>query len=285
MSGIKVIAVAGGSGSFGSQIVQELLKRGTFQVKILSRREQKTQHENVEVVVVDYAKPESLVEALKGVDVVISTLHDYAVPGPQLALVEASKQAGVKRFVPSEFAMDSERREGPLWESSKAFISALKQSGLPYTIYQNGLFLEYVTFPSFGLDIASRKAKFYGEGNTPMHVTSSRDVARFVAFTVDNPKSENRTYHIAADKATMNQIISLAEEVTKTLFSVTRVSKSDLTHLEDMTSNEFIHEHASIGVEDGQFQFPVLDNSEYPDFKFSTIREFLVENYSPADKN
>ncbi|KAK9759709.1 hypothetical protein K7432_017011 [Basidiobolus ranarum] len=108
MSSFKVIAVAGGNGSFGSLIVQALLAHGTFQVKILSRRAQDKQEPNAEVAVVDYANHDSLVQALKGVDVVISVLNDYAVIEPQLALVEAAKQAGVKRFVPSEFATDSE---------------------------------------------------------------------------------------------------------------------------------------------------------------------------------
>jgi uncharacterized protein YbjT (DUF2867 family) len=49
---------------------------------------------------VDYEKPATLVKALEGVDVVISTL---AVSGfnAQVPLAEAAKKAGVQLFVPS----------------------------------------------------------------------------------------------------------------------------------------------------------------------------------------
>ncbi|KAK9670842.1 hypothetical protein K7432_017375 [Basidiobolus ranarum] len=83
----------------------------------------------------------------------------------------------------------------------------------------------------------------------------------------------------------MNQIVDLIKKVTKAPLTVTYVEKSNLKHLEDMESSEFIHEHLGIEVENSQFQFAALDNSKYPDFKFSTLSEFLVENHSPNDKN
>ena len=51
------------------------------------------------IVIIDYSKPETLVEQLQGIDILISTL---AGPGlvNQLPLAQAAKKANVKLFFP-----------------------------------------------------------------------------------------------------------------------------------------------------------------------------------------
>jgi uncharacterized protein YbjT (DUF2867 family) len=61
----------------------------------------------VKVYTVDYAVHESLVVALQGVDLCICTLPCFTDPKPcyeaQLALIRAAEEAGVAKFVPSEW--------------------------------------------------------------------------------------------------------------------------------------------------------------------------------------
>lgn len=57
--------------------------------------------------VVDYGNHASLVSALRGVHTLIVTLFTADAKeavGSQLALLKAAKEAGVKRFAPSEWA-------------------------------------------------------------------------------------------------------------------------------------------------------------------------------------
>jgi hypothetical protein len=56
---------------------------------------------SVNVIKTDYTKP-SLVNALKGQDAVVSFLG-FAGIAKQPELLEAAEEAGVKRFIPSEF--------------------------------------------------------------------------------------------------------------------------------------------------------------------------------------
>ncbi|ORX91311.1 NAD(P)-binding protein [Basidiobolus meristosporus CBS 931.73] len=282
MTGYKSIAVAGGLGSFGSKIVQALLDQGYPQVKVLTRKNQSHPNPNVTVVAVDYADTKSLINALTGVDVVISALNDYATLGPQLALIEASKITGVKRFVPSEYVTDTTEKNEPVWEPSRSLVNSLKESGLPYTIYQNGLFMEYVMSPMFGIDVSTGSITLYGSGNTKVDITSAKDVARFIAYTIGDTKSENRTYHVAGERLTMNEIVSELVEVTKITPVITRQELADLTHLEDYESEEYIHEHARFEAENGGFRQAAISNSEYPDFRFRTFHEFLHD--TPLDK-
>lgn len=62
------------------------------------------------VLGVDYADHTSLVEALQGIDVVISTFGTEGL-AHQPALARAAKEAGAKLFVPSEFGVDTDRKD------------------------------------------------------------------------------------------------------------------------------------------------------------------------------
>lgn len=74
---------------------------------IILSRSPKPNESKAEVRVVDYSNHSSLVSALEGIHTVIVTLYTFNAKeavGSQLALLEAAKEVGVKRFAPSEWA-------------------------------------------------------------------------------------------------------------------------------------------------------------------------------------
>lgn len=81
--------------------------------------------------------------AVSNVEVVISTLSGggFAV---QPALAQASKKAGVKLFVPSEFGIDTTLITQGFLLGKKNFHQALRDLGLPYLLVSNGPFLDTV---------------------------------------------------------------------------------------------------------------------------------------------
>lgn len=83
-----------------------ILESGKHTPIILSRSA-KSIDSKVEVRVVDYSNHSSLVSALRDVHTVIVTLFTADAKeavGSQVALLKAAKEAGVKRFAPSEWA-------------------------------------------------------------------------------------------------------------------------------------------------------------------------------------
>jgi NmrA-like family len=60
----------------------------------------------VNVIPVDYSSQESIVNALKGVDVVFSVLRDDGLD-IQTNVIRAAKDANVKLFVPSEYGRNT----------------------------------------------------------------------------------------------------------------------------------------------------------------------------------
>jgi len=105
MSTYKTFAVAGGTGSLGGKIVEELVA-ANYTVKVLSRSSSSTVP-NAQVVGVDLEDHKSLTEALKGVDVVINALGQPSLQSDvQVNLAKAAKVANVKLFVPNDWGAD-----------------------------------------------------------------------------------------------------------------------------------------------------------------------------------
>ena len=101
------VAIVGATGTLGRPISQAIVNKG-FKVKILTRNTKDAKSKidvKADFIEVDYKNKESLVNALKDVEVIISAIAGPAL-NDQLLLIEAAKEAGVRRFYPSEFGAD-----------------------------------------------------------------------------------------------------------------------------------------------------------------------------------
>lgn len=104
------IALAGATGNLGLPILKALLDAG-FGVTVLSRiggnSSKLKPHPNLTIKEVDFNSVHTLTSALIGAQVVISCLATLAI-GSQNPLIDAAVNAGVKRFIPAEFGMNSQ---------------------------------------------------------------------------------------------------------------------------------------------------------------------------------
>lgn len=141
------------TGSLGPAILEQLVA-ADFQVAVLSR--QGSNHSflpSVAVSHVDYDSVHSISKALQGHDAVVSTLGD-AAQGRQLNLVEAAAQAGVKRFIPSEFGSNTVNPKVaalPCYGNKVAVQKALEEKarqpgGMSYTLIMTGPFLDWASW-------------------------------------------------------------------------------------------------------------------------------------------
>lgn len=90
-------------------MIDELLRQKQNKVVVLSRSSQpELAAKGVHMITVDYDNHLSLVSALRGVHTLLSFLfvyeHLYTL---QLKLIRAAEEAGVKRFAPSEWSLDT----------------------------------------------------------------------------------------------------------------------------------------------------------------------------------
>lgn len=110
---------------------------------------------NTPTLTADYASLDSLKAAFAGQDAVVSAVATQGVPAQQTA-VDAAVAAGVRRFVPSEFGINTrqvrERTIGRILAGKIAVVDYLEQlvqegrsGGLSWTGVSTGLFFDWVS--------------------------------------------------------------------------------------------------------------------------------------------
>ncbi|ETS85206.1 hypothetical protein PFICI_03231 [Pestalotiopsis fici W106-1] len=230
---ITKVALAGATGSLGSVMLDELLQAG-FEVTVLTRSADQKLPGNVTVKAVDYDSVESVTEALRGQQAVVSTIGGAAL-GKQLTLVEAAANAGVLRFIPSEFGsntLNPKVAQLPVFTDKVAVQNALKKQAdagrLTYTLIANGPFLDW------GLEhglIANPKEKsitIFDGGNQVFSATTLSTIGKSVASTLRHlEETKNRPVYIQGAALTSNQVLKLAEKATGTSWKKTEASIDD----------------------------------------------------------
>ncbi|KAI5918817.1 oxidoreductase CipA-like protein [Camillea tinctor] len=217
------VALAGATGNLGTPILQALLNAG-FSVTTLSRKGGNSSrlkpHSNLTIREVDFHSVESLTQALLGTQVVISCLATLAI-GSQNPLIDAAVAAGVQRFIPAEFGMDSQNpfsAQLPVCApkvATQKYLQAKSSSnpGFTYTAIANGLFLDWGLEAGIILDIPQHTATLYNGGDVPFSATLLADVAKAVLGVIAHqPETANRVVYVQSTVATQNQLIWYAKE-------------------------------------------------------------------------
>jgi len=266
-----------GAGRIGNCIVEDLLKEKAAgivkEVAVLTRQgSNKTIQGDAKVIEVDYSNDESIKNALTGVDVVISTVAIAAL-GIQGKLAAAAKNADVKLFIPSEFGNITEGDTDPGLHGTKAnFQGQLKALGLPYTAFYTGKFPDSGWTPASHIDITSGKVSVGGDGNTQITFTSKPDVARYVSYVLTHLPPEqlkNRSFAIAGDNKSFNEIFKLYEEKTGKKLQVTYIPLSELDAKIAADPEDFIAFLHKSWATAGPFKR--TDNHLYPDWNPSSV--------------
>lgn len=89
-------------------MTENLLKTGKHTITAVTRVD--SQNELPEGVIckkVDYSKPETLVEALRGQDALVITLSGHTPKEAEAQLINAADEAGVKWILPNEWSPDT----------------------------------------------------------------------------------------------------------------------------------------------------------------------------------
>ncbi|KAK7738582.1 hypothetical protein SLS53_006103 [Cytospora paraplurivora] len=233
---LQNVAIVGGAGYIGKHILKELVDQG-FQVSVLSRGHKQDEFpKGVTVKQVNYDDIESLKTALSGQDAVVSAIGGPALAAQQQTLADAAYAAGVKRFIPSEFGVNTRKVEGlPIAKILGAKVKLVddlqkkagENSNFSWTGVANGLFFDLLGH--VGFDVKAKKATIYDSGNEPFQTTTVGLVAKAVASILKHPQeTANKYLLIASFQPTLNQILQIVEEETSSKWTVEHVSTQDL---------------------------------------------------------
>ncbi|KAH6663217.1 oxidoreductase CipA-like protein [Halenospora varia] len=222
MSSIKVV-LAGATGNLGVTVLEALLNTN-FRVIVLTRvygnSSKLTSHPNLTIMEVDFNSTQSLIAALQGAEIVISCLATLAI-GSQTPLIDASVSAGVRRFIPAEFGMDSRNPlcvELPVCApkvDTQRYLQEKANSNpsFTYTGIANGLFLDWGLKGGFILDPASHTATLYNGGDVPFSATTLADVAKAIVGVIKNQdQTANQILYIHSTVTTQNELIQYVKD-------------------------------------------------------------------------
>lgn len=136
---------------------------------------------DVHVLKTDYSLT-NLTSLLKSsrIDAVVSNLNGPTSGAPQSVLIDAAKDAGVKRFLPSEFGVDTtnpkvlELVEFAKWKKQNVdYLKTKEGDGFEWTSLITGPFFDWVGYPFFCP--SSRLTTQYRDFNAPSLPLTSRN--------------------------------------------------------------------------------------------------------------
>jgi hypothetical protein len=162
-----------------------------------------------------------LAESLKGYDTIISALGALDQL-QQLNFIEAIAKAGnVKRFVPCGFITICPRGGILTPRDEKEEVhDRIFEHKIPYTIIDVGYWhqLSVPHLASGRIDYALHNLylqppKFYGGGTAKNILTDKRDMGRFTARIIQDPRTLNKRVFTWSDVLSQKEIFALVEEV------------------------------------------------------------------------
>lgn len=295
------VLVAGATGMLGSKIVSALLDKGNIDVRAMVRSIDDSNGENrkkidamkakgATIVEGDVMKPETLLPLCAGVDVVVSAIgnSEVTVPG-QKNLIDAAKQQGVKRFIPSDYSADYRKLDygdNDNLDKRKEVFEYLQHSGLEYTLVLNGAFMDIITYmPLF--DLEHQTFQYWGDGETPLDFTTTDDTAGYVAEAVSDPGLANTALEVAGDTLTPKQLKATYEAATGT--KLTEQSLGSIAEMKAWITNkkasassleEYVYHQYMYAMVSGKGKLDQIGNDRYPHIKPMTVKQFLSKGDS-----
>ncbi|MCJ1401942.1 hypothetical protein MMC11_005159 [Xylographa trunciseda] len=306
------IAIAGGSGNVAQEIIDVLVAAKKHEILLLSRKDAPagSATQGVKWVKANYADPKQLAQILQGVHTVLSFIQDDPESTVQKNLIDAAVQAGVKRFAPSEWS--SSGLEHLSWYAYKAesrrYLKELNKDKkvLEYTLFQPGLFLNYLTSPHKSsnhvhimetpFDFNRRRALLLDGGDDErITFTTVQDLANVVARAIDFEGEWPVVGGIRGAEMSIRELMALGEKIRGAPFKIEKLKADELESGEWKSTWIPKLDHPSIPPEQVDMFSKIIVagmllaisakayscsdewNRLLPDYKFTQPEEFLSE--------
>ncbi|KAF5232140.1 hypothetical protein FANTH_13137 [Fusarium anthophilum] len=308
----KRVAVVGGSGNLGREVIDEILARGSYGVVILSRGAQGADlPKGVAWRQVDYDDKSALVDAMNGIDTVLSflaMLDQNEALELHKKLIDAAIEAGVRRFAPSEWATASNSGVAHYQykDEVRKYLEEVNsnQQKIEYCLFQPGMFTDYFghpksttkhfeTFYMFG-DFQNRRAIVPEDSEAPITLTIVRDMCRIVAQALEYDGVWPHVGGMQGTAFTVSELITLGEKI-RGPFKVEKISNEDLETRNVITSWYPLVEHHALpdemreqvskavlveylaGLKRGVWTVSDEWNKLLPDFEFTSAETYLKD--------
>ncbi|WP_460569916.1 NmrA family NAD(P)-binding protein [Flaviaesturariibacter terrae] len=284
------VILCGASGALGSRIARQLLLRGASVRALLRRGSAAAGPEGAQLVHVDYNDPGSILQACTGGSCVVSALSglEDVIVDIQGRVLAAAVQAGVPRFIPSDYCIDYTQLEAGgnrNLDLRRRFAETLDAAPIRATGILNGMFTDLLTGQAPVVLRKQQRILYWGDADQPLDFTTMDDTAAFTAAAaVDD--SAPRYLRIAGDVLSPNGLKVAAEAAFGKQFRLFRAGSLDtlrtmirLTRFVMPARKEvfppwqgmqYLHDMLS-----GKAKLGRLDNDRYTDLHWTKVVDVL----------
>ncbi|MFC3300687.1 NmrA family protein [Arthrobacter agilis] len=300
----STVLVAGATGDLGHRIVRELLTADPgISLRVLTRPGSGTadgmyaDEERVAVHEAAYADHAALVAALSGADVVVSALSGArsVIVDAQRALLSAAVEAGVRRFIPSDYSADYRRitpGSNRNFDLRRDVAAELDAAPLRVTSVLNGAFTDMLTGQAPMILFRRRRVLFWSSPDQTLDFTTKDDVARVVALTALDDTAP-RVIEVAGDSVTARDIAHTLTDLTGTPFStqwagttgmlsgMARIGRR-VSRDEDATFPAWQGMQYFVSMFSGEAELRHTDNDRYGTHRWTSVRDVLAAHLGGA---
>jgi nucleoside-diphosphate-sugar epimerase len=294
--GGTIVVIAGATGDLGGRIARAILKRGG-QVRAIVRPDcdrlkvEGLRESGASIAQVTAYSVSELSEACRGASCVVSALAGLrdVIVDTQSTLLDAAVDAGVPRFIPSDYCIDFTRlRPGTNrnLDLRREFMERVDQAPIAATSILNGMFTHLLTGEAPVILFRFRRVLYWGDADQLLDFTTMDDSARFTAAAALDP-STPRFLRIAGDRISPRGLVDVASEITHEKFKLLRPGGLrayqrliKLAHALSRPSDalyppwqgmQYLHNMFS-----GLARLESLDNHRYPGLRWTTVRDVLA---------
>ncbi|KAJ3038420.1 hypothetical protein HDV00_000608 [Rhizophlyctis rosea] len=280
---ITKVAIIGASGNSGSFMTDALLATGKHTITAITRADSKATFANgVLVARVDYAKPETLVEALRGHEALIITLGARGVDHDlEFKIVAAAGEAGVEYIIPNDWSTDTGNEElmkdmflfVPKGENSPGVVSliqftdtvittvklreAIKELGKSkYISIATGFWYEWsLAFEgAYGFNFKDRHVTFFNKGENKITTSTWPQVGRAVASLLSLPKTGPNSLSTYANTIVYISSFRISQkDMFESVLRVTNTTESDWKITYQDARERFNHALANMKTDHNEF--------------------------------
>ena len=292
----QTVLLAGATGMLGSQVARHLLDQPDARIRLLARGGAAAGKRalldpllvrGAELIEGDLADRASLDRATQGVDVIVSAVQggpDVIVDG-QVALAEVGRRNGVRRILPSDYALDLFKAtpgEHMMFDLRRSADEAIAATGIEYVHVLQGAFMDMFK-PGAGVIGDDGTISFWGDGTRPIDVTSVEDTARMAARAALDRSIGNGKFAFAGDQISIFGAAEVVEQQTGRRFKRRSLgSEADLraalAEARKDASNPFnaVMLAYQLYMLTGQTTLSDLQNHRYPDVRLERFAQFAA---------
>ena len=300
----QIVVLAGATGNLGSRVARNIIEMGGA-VRALVRVESppediaELKKLGALVTVVDYANTDDLARACDGAMCVVSTLSGLrdVIVETQSRLLAAAVQAGVPRFIPSDFAIDFTKLldgSNRNFDLRREFQQILERAPIRATSILNGMFTDLLTGPAPVILFKWKRVMYWGNSEQTLDFTTIDDTAAFTAaaaLDADTP----RFLYIAGDQISARGIANVATDITGERFRLLRagslrrlafmirimrrLTPANHSVFPPWQGMQYLH-----NMFEGRAAFGYLDNDRYGQRVWTRVRDVLAEEFAKRAK-